>query len=57
MNESLTIAFIKVLERNARAMERVAEAQEENNRIMREDIQMIRDFDLDDMVDAATEGH
>jgi hypothetical protein len=49
MKESLAIALIKVLDRNADAMERVAIAQEENNRIMREDIQLIRDCDLDEM--------
>jgi hypothetical protein len=51
MNENLALKLIQVLERNAAAMERVAGAQEENNRIMREDIQMLNDIDLDGMID------
>ena len=49
MKESLAEALLVALNRTALAMERVAEAQEENNKIMREDIELIRDIDLDEV--------
>jgi hypothetical protein len=41
--------FYNEMDQDEVRMERVAIAQEENNRIMREDIQLIRDCDLDEM--------
>ena len=57
MKESLVEALISSINRNSLAVERLAEAQEKSNEIMREDIQIIRDIDLDEIVDEHGQSH